>query len=248
MLDAKQETDLFDEASNPPEKTYDLFGKVEIKAWECGFTPGIRGGQPYDPAFHKKRHIMIDIYIQPLAEIDVKYPKSLEFHDVTWSNPWARIVLPSIKALGFENVREINGKWARVAHVPDGGSYQRKDTGGNFVFNPDGSPSMVETTTFKFVAFFADENACRAAYLAAGGAPANGNGHNAPAAEDAERVQARNIMTVVINNVAPGKTTFAEVQEAIKAHAFYPHISKHYPVESVETMAMITDITKLLPF
>lgn len=252
MLNEKQEVDLFDEASNPPEKTYDLFGKVEVKVWECAFEKGTKGGVAYDPARHQKRHLMVDIYIQPLAEIDVKYPKLLEFHDVTWSKPYAGIVWPSIKALGINNLREINGRWARVTHVPDGGSYQRKDASGNLMVKPDGSPDMVETTTFKFVTFFENEDACRAAYIAAGGKSAdsngaNGNGH-ANAAEDAERVQARNIMTVVINNVAPGKTTFAEVQEAIKAHAFYPHISKYYPVDSVETMTLITEITKLLPF
>src|SRR5690349_4460939 len=110
MLETK-EVDLFDEASNPPEKTYDLFGKVEVKVWECAFEKGTKGGVPFDPARHQKRHLMVDIFIQPLAEIDVKYPKSLEFHDVTWSNPYAKIVWPSIKALGINNLRKINDRW-----------------------------------------------------------------------------------------------------------------------------------------
>lgn len=247
MLDTKQETDLYDEASNPQERTYDLFGKVEINVWECGFTKGVKGAQAYDPARHDKRHLMVDMFIQPLAEIDVKYPKSLEFHDVTWSRPYG-IVWSSIKALGINNLREVAGRWVRVGKVPDGNSYQRKDANGNLMTNQDGSPVMVETTCFKFVEFFADEDACRAAYLAAGGkaADANGNGHSP--AEDAERIQARNTMIAVINNVAPGKTTFAEVQEAIKAHGFYPYVVKYYPVDSVETGQLISEMTKLLPF
>jgi len=246
MLQETKEFDPFEEASNPPEQTYDLFGMVEINAWACAFQKGVKGGVPYDPAVHEKRHTMIDIFIQPLPEINVKYPKSLEFHDVTWSVSWSKFTLPSIKALGIDNVREINGKWARVARVPNGRQYPAKDTQGN----PTGE--MKDETTFKFVQFFDTEDACRSAYLAAGGQP-SGNGHNNPTftsvtPEDAERIQALNILRVVINNVAPGKLNFAEVEEAIKAHVFYPHVEKWYTVDSVETRELITELTGHLPF
>src|SRR5574341_1250267 len=178
MLDTeiqKQEDALFDEASNPTEKTYDLFGKVEVRVWECGFEKGVRGGVPYDPTRHEKRHLMVDMFIQPLAEIDVKYQFLLEFHDVTWSRSFAGILLPSIKALGINNLREINGRWARVARVPNGRQYEKKDTSGN----PTGE--MRDETTFKFLAFYDSEDECRAAYLANGG-QAFTPPHNAPVA------------------------------------------------------------------
>lgn len=251
MLNEKQEVDLFDEASNPPEKTYDLFGKVEVNVWECAFKKGTRGGVPYDPARHEKRHLMVDMFIQPLAEIDVKHPKSLEFHDVTWSRPYG-IVWNSLKALGINNLREISGQWARVGKVPDGGSYQRKDAGGNLMTKPDGSPDMVETTCFKFVQLFASEDECRAAYLAAGGAPANGNGHNTPAPttnEDTERATAFQFLKVIVANAAKGKATFAEAQEAVGlALGQYPTVSRFYLANSVETGELITQVTGHLPF
>ncbi len=253
MLDQTKEVDLFDEASNPPEKTYDLFGKVEIKVWECALEKGVRGGVPYDPAKHQRRHLMVDIFIQPLAEIDVKYPKSLEFHDVTWSNPYAKILWPSIKALGIVNLREINDRWVRVTHVPDGGSYQRKDTSGNLMTNSDGSPVMVETTTFKFVALFIDEDACRVAYQAAGGTPANanGNGQTSIATPDnnAEKATAYQFLKVIVANAAKGKETFNEAQEAVGlALQQYPTVSKFYLANSVETGELITQVTGKLPF
>jgi len=247
MLDQTKEYDPFDEANNPPEKTFDLFGKVELNAWACAFQKGVKGGVPFDPAIHQKRHTMVDIFIQPLPEMNVKYPKSLEFHDVTWSLAWTKFVLPSLKALGIDNVREVNDKWARIARVPTGETYPKKDAQGN----PTGE--MAEITTFKFIAFYATEDECRAAYLAAGGTPSNG--HNAPQPvapvtnEDTERATAYQFLKVIVANAARGKATFAEAQEAVGlALQQYPTVAKFYLANSVETGELITETTKLLPF
>jgi hypothetical protein len=249
LQDQTKEYDPFDEATNPPEQTYDLFGKIEISAWACAFQKGVKGGVPYDPAVHEKRHTMIDIFIQPLPEINVKYPKTLEFHDVTWSVSWAKFTLPSIKALGIDNVKEINGKWARVARVPNGKQYAAKDTNGN----PTGE--MRDETTFKFIAFFADEDACRAAYLAAGGqTSANGNGHNIPTTEpitqeNAERATAEAFLKVIVTNAARGASDYATAKEAVgKALAQYPTVAKFFNADSLETGALITETTGHLPF
>ena len=254
MLENTMQDEInWDEVNNPPEKSYDLFGKVEIKFWRGAFQKGTRGSVPFNPAVHQKSHIAIDIYIQPLAEIDVKYPKSLEFHDVSWSRSWAKIIIPSLKALGINDAREINDRWVRIAKVPDGGSYQRKDANGNLIYKPDGSPDMVETTTFNFVALYADEDACRAAYLAAGGKAdgnANGNGHNVPLTNnDTEKQTAYQFLKVIVGNVARGKETFAEAQEAVGAIlGQYPTVSKFYLANSVETGELITEVTGKLPF
>src|SRR5689334_525545 len=122
--------DPFETASNPPTQTYDLFGKVEISAWACALVKG-QGKVAYDPNVHEKRFTAVDIYVQPLPEIDVKYPKSLEDHPVAESKEWASITLASIKALGVNNVREVNGRYARIARVPNGKQYEKKDAQGN---------------------------------------------------------------------------------------------------------------------
>jgi hypothetical protein len=237
--------DPFATASNPPERTYDLFGKVEISAWACALVKG-QGKVAYDPAQHKQRFTAVDVFIQPLPEIDVKYPRTLEIHEIAEFAEWAKIVLPSIKALGIQNVREINDRYVRVARVSNGKQYERKDASGN----PTGE--MRDETTFKFIELYADEDACRAAYLAAGGS-ANGNGaHNAPAqvgTEDTERVTAYQFLKVIVSNAARGKGTYAEARDAVNlALAQYPTVAKFYTADSVETGELITETTGHMPF
>lgn len=246
---ATQEFDPFASASDPELPNYDLWGMVEINAYACALVKG-QGKVPYDPAIHDKRFTGIDIYIQPLAEIDVKYPKTYEEHLVAEFPEWAKITLPSIKAAGYANVREINGKWARVARVPNGKKYPKKDSAGN------ATGEMAEETTFKFVEFFNSEEDCRKAYLAAGGKPGNGsNGHNVPTSEpvtgpdDQERATAYAFLKVIVGNAAKGKATFAEAKDAVGlALAQYPTVAKFYNAEAVEVGMLITEVTKLLPF
>ena len=242
------EVDPFDTASNPPTQTYDLFGKVEISAWACALVKG-QGKVPHDPQLHDKRLTAIDIFVQPLPEIDVKYPRSLEIHPIAEFGEWPKITLPSIKALGIDNVRDVNGKWARIARVPTGKKYPKKDAQGN----PTGEEG--EETTFKFVAFFDDEDACRTAYIAAGGQSANGNGsngHNHPepmTTDDAEKATAYAFLKVIVANAAKGKTTWDEAKTAVgQALAQYPTVAKFYTADSVETGGLITEVTKLLPY
>ena len=244
MLEEKIQ-DPFDAASNPPVQTYDLFGKVELSAWACALVKG-QGKVAFDPSVHEKRFTAIDIFIQPLAEMDVKYHKMLEDHPIAESREWANITLASIKALGINNVREVNDRWARVTRVPNGKKYEKKDTSGN----PTGE--MRDETTFKFITLYADENACRAACLAAGGTPSNGNNAPQPVtpnAEDTERATAYQFLKVIVSNAARGKATFAEAQEAVGlALQQYPTVAKFYLANSVETGELITETTNLLPF
>jgi len=239
--------DPFDSASNPVLPTYDLFGKVEISAWYCALVKG-QGKVAFDPATHEKRFTAIDIYIQPLPEIDVKYPKSLEDHPIAESKEWAGITFASLKALGVNNIREANGQWARITRVANGKQYEKKDAQGNK------TGQFADETTFKFVAFYSDEDACRTAYIAAGGQP-SGNGHNqptsvAPDANDAERATALAFLKVIVGNSVRGLTDWNVAKEAVaKALAQYPTVAKFYTADSVETGQLMTEANdKLLPF
>ena len=257
MLENTMQDEInWDEVNNPPEKTYDLFGKIEIKFWKGAFQKGTRGSVPFNPAIHEKSHIAIDIYVQPLPEINIKYPRSLEFHGTNWEPAWAKIIIPSLKALGINDAREINDRWVRIAKVPDGGSYQRKDANGNLMVKPDGSPDMVETTTFKFIRLFAGEDECRAEYLAVNpNASVNGNGHTAQAGvqpangTDPAKQTAYEFLKVIVSNAARGKATYAEALEAVKlALPQYPTVTPFYNADSVETGELITETTGHLPF
>lgn len=236
MLDQTKEFDPFESASAPAVQTYDLFGKVEINAWACALVKG-QGKVPFDPQTHDKRFTAIDVFIQNLPEIDIKYPKSLERHWIAESKEWANITLKSIKDCGFDNVREINGKWARVTMVPNGKKYT----------NSNGEPK--EETTFKFLAFYADEDECRAMYLANGGQPSNG--HNvatsAPVSnEDKEKETQKAFLKVVVANAARGQNDIEEVKKILApAIAAYPSVAKYFTVDSPETLQLIDEA---LPF
>lgn len=246
MLDQAQtqEQDLSNDFNNPPEKTYDLFGQlVDLETFKGAYQKGTRGAVPFDPNVHQKAQSIIRFYIQPLPEINVTYLDQLNYESTNWAD-WAKVTWPSLKDLGFVDYHEIKDRWFRFSRVPNGKTYTKSDG------------STGEEKTWKMVVVFANEDECRKAYVAAGGKSdfANGNGHNATAVEEStDKKNARVFLEAIIKNVSHGKTTFAEVQEAVKAHTAYkadtaPYIARHYPIDSIETMTLITEITKLMPF
>jgi hypothetical protein len=166
--------DPLDVASNATLAPRSYYGQIQIDAWFCVLVKGT-GKLPYDPAQHKAedRRTAIDISLLPLAEQNVRFDVARSM--VAESREWAGIVWPSLKALGISNAREANGKWVQLQQVPSGRKYR----------NSAGEEK--ESTTFKFLALYADEAGCRAAYLSDSGqaadqastsAPANGNGSN----------------------------------------------------------------------
>lgn len=224
--------DAFASASNPVTPTYDLFGKVEISAWACHLEKGA-GKIPYDPNNpNHKRLTAINVYIQALAEIEVKYPKSLECDWLAEFPTWAKITLPSIKAAGFENVREINGKWARVARVDSlEKPFDKKDSNGNL------TGEKATKKTFKFVDFYDTEDACRAAYIAAGGKAES----SAPVADpaDADKTAAIAFLKVIVQTAVTGKKINDDWKGAVAlALTQYPMVSKHFTAESPEVAAL----------
>jgi hypothetical protein len=236
------EFDPFASASDPSveTRTYDLFGVVEISAWACHLQKGV-GKVPFDAANpDHKRMTAIDVFIQPLPEMDVKYPKTLEDHWIAEFPTWAKITLTSIKAAGFENVREINGKWARVTRVDSlDKPFDKKDAQGN--------PTGEKTTkkTMKFVEFYDTEEACRAAYLANGGKSAEAN---APVADpaDAEKTAAVAFLKVIVANACKGKTLTDDWKGAINtALTQYPTVAKFFNADSTEVTELVMGLNLL---
>lgn len=237
-----EEFDPFAAATEAQVRTFDLFGVVEISAWACHLEKG-QGKIPFDPANpNHKRMTAIDVFIQPLPEIDVKYPKTLECHWLAEFATWAKTTLPSIKdafqrATGQEmgSVRQINGMYARVARVDSfDKKYSKKDTAGNE------TGEMVTPKTFKFVEFYTDESACRAAYIAAGGQPLDG-GHSPAQTEaspvDSDKQAAMAFLPVIVKNALSGKnlTISDDWKTAINtALGQFPLVAKHFTAESPE--------------
>lgn len=238
--EAETEFDPFAAATEAQARTFDLFGLVEISAWACHLEKG-QGKIPFDPQNpNHKRMTAIDVFIQPLPEIDVKYPKSLECNWLAEYNTWVKITLPSIKdafqrSTGQElgSVRQINGMYARVARVDSlDKKYGKKDDAGNL------TGEMVTPKTFKFIEFYADEDACRAAYVAAGGQPMQGSSSAvAPSQEQSDKNAAMAFLPVIVKNALNGKGL--KISDDWKAAvntalAQFPMVAKHFTADAPE--------------
>jgi hypothetical protein len=246
------EFDPFASATNATEKSYDLFGKVEINAWACALVTG-QGKVPFDPnnASHK-RLTAIEVYVQPLDGIEVKYPKVWECDWIAEFPTWAKITLASIKHLlpNMGSVKEIHGLWARVARVDSlDKPYAKKDAAGN----PTGETARKKT--FKFMEFFQTEDECRAAAIAAGainpnGNGSHGNGHNVPTTEpilspeEQARKTAEAFLLPIVSNAARGKNLQDATDAVAKALAAQPIISKFFTIDSPEVTKLILEHTE----
>ncbi len=169
--------DPYDSATNATLAPRSYYGQIQVDAYFCVLVKGT-GKVPYDGGQHRAedRRTAIDISLLPLAEQNVNF--DLRRATIAESREWAGIIWPSLKALGVSSVRDVNGKWAKMQQVPSGRTYR----------NSAGEEK--EATTFKFLALYDDEVACRAAYLTDTGKPAeqgpaaagtnggNGNGSN----------------------------------------------------------------------
>jgi len=233
--------DPFEAASNaaPLPKAY--YGQVEVDAWFCVLVKG-QGRVPFDPQQHgiDQRRTAIDMAIIPVAASNLQYP--LERKMLAESKEWRNIVWPSLKALGFNSLKEVNGAWVKVELVGTGRKY----------VNSAGEEK--EATTFKFLAVYESEEACEAAYMGMGEAE-EAEAEAEPAAEAAPAPAEAPQGNPQSNPERETALQFARVlvQQALKAHpgdleaakrhaaqqiATMPVVSKYFTVESPEIQAL----------
>jgi len=213
-------------------RDFEYYGQVKADAW-FGFFPG--GGAkpiPFDPQQHPtdKRSVMIDIQIIPIPEQNVNFDVRQNYTD--FSLDWTKVTLPSIKAIGVDGLRALNGRFVRVALVD--GKREKKENG-----NKTGEFYK----TFKFLEVFADQAACTAAYV--GAAPVRHDEPNPVDEMDKEKMTALQFAKVVVTNQARGKTDKAEILKAVtEVISGMPLISKYYSGNSAEIVTMIEEEMK----
>ena len=144
--------DPWETAETPPTSPSKFFGQIQVEVWWCILEKGI-GKKPFNPNVHKisDRRTAIRLTLHPLADyntqsFDIRREYISEF------GAWPKITLPSIKNAGL-SPRALDGQWACFELVPEGRTYISKNTG-----------ETKESTTFKLVAVYPDEQACRTAY------------------------------------------------------------------------------------
>ena len=148
---------------------------------------------------------------------------------------WPKIVWPSLRDLGIKNVRDLNGRWAKVEIVKTGRTYQSS------------RGETQEETTFKFAALYGTAAEATTAYVADGGkAPATDDqeaaagaidmGHGAGSNGNAERETALQFLKVLV------KEAGGDMGKLAMDIAAMPMIAKHFTVNSPEVVEMLAGV------
>ena len=211
--------DPFAEASNSKMPDFEYFGQLKIKAW-WGVFPK-EGGAPveFDPKQHNlnERQGMVDIAIACISQQDTRFPPHASY--VMTSADWNKITKPSIQAMGFENVREINDKWVRVAQVD--GFKKRKDKPGEFY------------KTLKVLEVYSSEQACIAAYM-------GDSQYTEPVSSQSDKQSALSVLRVMVAE-AGAVTKVKPAVQAIVAEKIQKNelVSRNFNAESPEVQELI---------
>ncbi|HFC08429.1 MAG TPA: hypothetical protein ENJ54_01040 [Chloroflexi bacterium] len=236
MSQATVVNDPFEAASKAAPLPAEYYGQVEVDAWFCVLEKG-QGRVPYDPQQHSvdKRRTAIDMAIIPLAASGMNYP--LERKMLAESKEWRNIVWQSLKALGFNSLREVNGAWVKVKLVPTGRKYT----------NSAGEEK--EATTFKFLAVYDSEEECEAACLGTAGeddeptptaAPQASSEQPQPQANNGERATALQFAQIIVQQALaafPNDLNAAKTR-VTQEFAKMPIVSKYFTVDSPEIAAL----------
>ena len=148
-------SDVFDLAADAKVAPKVYFGQIFVDWQKVRFAKGFPK-ELFDPTQHPEEHAAAQakIDVQMTTANGSTYEKSREI--VCNTQEWAGIVLPSLKVAGWgskEKLRELHEKWCSFEWISTGRTYT--NAYGTF-----------ESKTFKFLAIYPDEAACRAAEAA----------------------------------------------------------------------------------
>ena len=239
-----QYVDPMDTLDDPQLASPEYFGQIKVVSWFCVLQKGV-GKVDFDPQVHAldQRRTAVKIGLVPLSEHNAQYEI---FRDhIAESKEWAGIVLPSIKSLGI-SAKELHDKWVKLTFQTVGRTYTKTDPN-------TGETVTRDATTFKFLALYPNEEACRAAYHAEHGGngnghaqaqvvtptaqaqtpPTNGNGTNDNGSK--ERETALKFVKALVTQTAGNR------DELAKRIAAMPLISKWFTVDSPEVFELMAE-------
>jgi hypothetical protein len=127
--------------------TFSVFGLVQAEVWYAALVKGV-GKVQFDPLQHGPDQRVTAVSIAVVPVLATQQPAQRDM--IAESSEWAKLVNPSIKALGT-TLRGLHDRYVEAQLVPTGRTYA----------NSAGEVKMA--TTFKFVRQFASEDECRAA-------------------------------------------------------------------------------------
>ena len=136
----------------------DLYGKVEFQA-KYMYTAKGEKPREFDEQNDDPRHRSTEFSIS-LTTIDamgLTRPVEERRH-LNWTPAWRDVVWKSVTELGYDLLRDLNGKFVKAERTPTGRTYTNKTTG-----------KEVNETTLKFVKVYESEAACIRDYEDAAG-------------------------------------------------------------------------------
>lgn len=230
--------DPFDAATELGDRKPVYYGRMEVTASFLSMNKGERP-EPFDEHRHAAdtRRTQVHMICNPIDAMNLT--QLVERKLIAEFGAWPKIVWPSLRDLGVKNVRDLNGKWAKVEMVKTGRTYQSS------------RGETQEETTFKFVALYNTAAEATAAYVADGGkAPAADDEHSAAAAVDmshgagsngnganAERETALQFLKVLVKQSGGDKGRLSA------SIAQMPMIAKYYTADSPEVVQMMAGVT-----
>lgn len=224
--------DPFDAATEAGDRKPVYYGRMEVTASFMSMAKG-QQAQPFVDGVHNPdtRRTQVHMILNPIDAMNLT--QLLERKVIAEFGAWPKIVWPSLRDLGLKNVRDLNGKWAKVEIAKTGRTYTSQ------------RGEVQEETTFKFLALYDTAADATAAYLADGGkttAPADdesaidmSHGAGAPATNigvngngTAERDTALQFLKVLVKQANGDKGKLAA------SIAQMPMISKYFTADSPE--------------
>jgi hypothetical protein len=224
--------DPFDAATEAGDRKPVYFGRMEVTA---SFIAMIKGQAPQ--AFNEHLHdadtrrTQVHLICNPIDAMGLT--QLIERKLIADFGAWPKIVWPSLRDLGLKNVRDLNGKWAKVEIVETGRTYESK------------RGETQKETTFRFAALYDTAAEATAAYLADGGkAPAAheddpamavdmGHGAGTNGNGNAERETAKAFLQALVKQAGGDKGKLAA------SIAQMPMIAKYFTADSPEVVQMM---------
>ena len=233
MTETQVTNDPYESATEATIRPRDYYGQVHIDAWFCILQKGT-GKVAFDPQVHNadQRCTAITMSMIPLAEMNITF--KLEREIIAEGREWVEIVLPSIKAAGVASVKAADGRFAKLQRVPTGGKYRLKDANGNR------TGEEREAITFKVLAFFSDEAACRQAYYAETGKAPDGS-EPIPGFDDEPAKPAANVGAAKQFILAFAKQKHFDIEATREVCRQQPMITSAIDVDSDEFTQIVAE-------
>jgi len=210
------------------------FGQIFTDAFFCVLEKGV-GKIVFDPVQHAEDRKLTCINLDGECTRANGSTYTIHREVIAEFKDWAGIVLPSLKVAGI-HPRDLNEKWASWEMVNTGRTWTDRSTG-----------ETKNGTTFKFLAFYPDEAACRAAETAHySRGPASDdeedldethpmpedNGSNG---NDAQRAVAAKFLPALWNQAAGDVTKLGQLI------AGNPLTSKYFDLNSTEVLELVAE-------